>query len=108
MVRQGDIIYLELNPTKEHEQQGFRPCLCVSNNLVYDYSNLIIIAPISNTKREYPLYYSLENYNISGKVLIDQLRSVDPSKRRIKFVEKIKQSDLENILDIAKLIFEIK
>jgi len=31
MVRQGDIIKVDLNPTLGHEQSGYRPCVVVSN-----------------------------------------------------------------------------
>ncbi|HCT4590636.1 TPA: type II toxin-antitoxin system PemK/MazF family toxin, partial [Enterococcus faecalis] len=26
-LKQGDIVYINLNPTKGHEQQGKRPCI---------------------------------------------------------------------------------
>jgi mRNA-degrading endonuclease toxin of MazEF toxin-antitoxin module len=32
--QQGDIIKLDLNPRKGHEQQGFRPVIVLSNNRV--------------------------------------------------------------------------
>jgi mRNA interferase MazF len=32
--QQGDIIKLDLNPRLGHEQQGFRPVIVLSNNIV--------------------------------------------------------------------------
>jgi len=32
--QQGDIIKLDLDPRKGHEQQGFRPVIVLSNNIV--------------------------------------------------------------------------
>ncbi|MDL2211811.1 type II toxin-antitoxin system PemK/MazF family toxin [Erysipelotrichaceae bacterium OttesenSCG-928-M19] len=106
MVKQGDIIMVSLDPTKGHEQQGFRPCLCLSNELVYQHSHLIIVAPISNTKRVYPLYYELTDYVITGKVMLDHLKSIDPKARKFVYKESLRKEDLLNILDLAQAIFD--
>ncbi|WP_238022320.1 type II toxin-antitoxin system PemK/MazF family toxin [Listeria monocytogenes] len=42
MVKQGDIIKINLNPKQEHEQQGYRPYICLSHNLVSDHANIAI------------------------------------------------------------------
>ena len=44
--QQGDIIKLDLDPRKGHEQQGFRPVIVLSNNIVSQYTNVVIVAPI--------------------------------------------------------------
>ena len=31
--KQGDVIFLNFNPTKDHEQAGFRPAVVISNNV---------------------------------------------------------------------------
>ena len=49
--QQGDIIKLDLNPRKGHEQQEFRPVIVLSNNIISQYTNVVIAAPISTTKR---------------------------------------------------------
>jgi mRNA interferase MazF len=48
---QGDIIKVNLNPRRGHEQQGFRPVIVLSNNIVSQYTNVVIVAPISTTRR---------------------------------------------------------
>ena len=40
--KQGDIAYVDFNPTKGHEQAGARPCVVISNNIF----NTISICPI--------------------------------------------------------------
>lgn len=40
MVKQGDIIKVNLNPRKGHEQQGYRPYLCLNHELVNTTSNI--------------------------------------------------------------------
>lgn len=106
MVKQGNIIKVQLNPTKGHEQQGYRPCVVLSNEIVQDYSNIIIVAPISNTTRDYPLYYELENYKTTGKILLDQIRAIDPNARDIIIEENLVLTDLERVLGLTKMIFD--
>jgi len=57
--QQGDIIAIDLDPRMGHEQQGFRPVIVLSNNIVSQYTNVVIVAPISTTKRRLPFYQSL-------------------------------------------------
>jgi len=40
--QQGDIIKLDLDPRKGHEQLGFRPVIVLSNNIVSQYTNVVI------------------------------------------------------------------
>ena len=76
--QQGDIIKVNLNPRIGHEQQGFRPVIILSNNIVSKFTNVVITAPISTTKRRLPLYYDLpDNLNTKGTVLLDQLVALD-------------------------------
>jgi len=103
---QGDIIKINLNPKKGHEQAGFRPYLCLSNKIVSDYANIAIFAPISNTKRKYPLYLPLQKTKTSGSVLLDQLVTVDYNARGFSFVETIPSILLRQILSIVVMVFQ--
>lgn len=106
-VVQGDIIKLNLNPKTGHEQQGYRPYICLSNDKIYQTSGISILAPISSTKREYPLYRVLDSsLKTVGKILLDQLVAVDTNARQYQYVESVTPEYLEGILEITKLIFE--
>ena len=45
MVKQGDIIKINLNPKKGHEQQGYRPYICLSHEIISQISNIAILLP---------------------------------------------------------------
>ena len=84
-IKQGDIIIANLNPKQGHEQQGFRPLLVLSNDIVDKYSNVVIVAPISSTERRLPLYIDLpKNLKTNGVVLLDQLTTIDYLARGAK------------------------
>ena len=103
---QGDIIKINLAPKEGHEQTGFRPYVCLSNKLVSDYANIAIFAPISNTKRKYPLYIPLQKTKTAGSILLDQLVTIDYNARNFKFVETIPSALLRQILSITAMIFQ--
>lgn len=106
MVNQGEIIKINLNPKKGHEQRGYRPYICLSHEVVSEISNIAIFAPISNTERDYPFYISLENTTTTGKVLLDQLVAVDYNAREYVSVEVINDDLLNELLMKVKAIFQ--
>jgi mRNA interferase MazF len=106
--QQGDIIKLDLNPRKGHEQQGFRPVIVLSNNIVSQYTNVVIAAPISTTQRRLPLYHDLpENLNTKGTVLLDQLVTLDYKARSFQFIEEIPSDFLLQLLVVTQRIFTV-
>ena len=106
--QQGDIIKLNLNPRLGHEQQGFRPVIVLSNNIVPLYANVVIAAPISTTQRRLPLYFDLpDSLNTKGTVLLDQLITLDYKARSFQFIEKVPSNFLLQLLNVAQRIFTI-
>jgi mRNA interferase MazF len=82
--------------------------LCLSNRIISQTSNIAVFAPISNTNRDYPFYYPLENLGAlsTGKILLDQLVAIDYNARNFSLVEKIKKTEMKKILAITKLVFD--
>ncbi|GHT97739.1 mRNA interferase PemK [Spirochaetia bacterium] len=106
--QQGDIIKLNLNPRKGHEPQGFRPVIVLSNNIVSQYTNVVIAAPISTTKRRLPLYRDLPDSLITkGTVLLDQIVTIDYNARSFQFIETVPRELLDILLDITRRIFTV-
>jgi mRNA interferase MazF len=111
MVSQGDIFFINFNPSKGHEQMNRRPAIALSNDLVYKTSNMTIVAPISSTKRDFPMYYSLKTSSIiHGKVLLDQTIALDLKARKINdnnIVDKVSKAELKKIISLYSLLFSI-
>jgi mRNA interferase MazF len=103
---QGDIIKINLNPKKGHEQTGYRPYICLSNKLISDYANIAVFAPISNTKRQYPLYIPLKNTKTTGVILLDQLVTIDYNARQFKYIETVPGKFLKDLLNTVVLVFQ--
>ena len=104
---QGDIIKINLDPKRGHEQAGYRPYICLSNKIISDYANIAIFAPISNTKRKYPLYIPLQKTKTTGCVLLDQLVTIDYNARDFRFIETVSSALLKQLLSITVMVFQL-
>ena len=103
---QGDIIKINLNPKQGHEQKGFRPYICLSNKIISDIASIAVFAPISNTKRDYPLYIKLQGTKTTGSVLLDQVVTIDYNARNFKFIETVPTNVINELLSKVVLVFQ--
>jgi len=105
--KQGDIVFLDFNPTKGHEQQGFRPAIIISNDVFNSNTKMAIVCPITSNNKEFPTHYNLINTKkVKGSVLCEHIRSIDYEIRKLKFVEKANKEDFENIKDLLEVCLE--
>ncbi|GAK47127.1 toxin-antitoxin system toxin component MazF [Secundilactobacillus oryzae JCM 18671] len=89
MIEQGQIYMIDLEPSKGTETKKLRPYLIVSNNSYQKVFNTVIIAPISSSRKYLePRFSSLPffvevplNSKVTGTILLQHLRSIDPSIR---------------------------
>lgn len=104
---QGDVVYLDFNPTKGHEQAGQRPAVVVSHNIFNKYTKMAMVCPITTNLKGFPTHYKLEDTkNIFGSVLCEHIRSIDYETRRIKFVEKLSNNDLISVMSLLNACIE--
>ncbi len=104
---QGDIVYLDFNPTLGHDQKGNRPGIVVSKSIFNRYTNLVYVCPIISNDNEFPTHYKLKDTKkIYGSVLCEHMRSIDFETRNIKFVEKASDNDLLSIMMLINACIE--
>ncbi|EMA51710.1 type II toxin-antitoxin system PemK/MazF family toxin [Halococcus salifodinae] len=88
-VRRGDIVIVELDPTRGHEIRKTRPSVVVQNDVGNRNSHTTVVAPATTTHRGYPFEVLVNadesDFNEDSSVRLDQLRTVDISER-IEFV----------------------
>lgn len=94
----GDIVKVDLNPTKGHEQGNFRTVLVM--NTVPLPGGLNIILPITSKPKSYPLEVELDSRTTTqGVVLCFQVRTVDLTNLGAKFIEKAPSDIVETCND---------
>lgn len=83
----GDIVKVNLNPTKGHEQANFRPVLVI--NSVPILGGLNIVCPITSSDIDYPLKVTLDGRTMThGTIMCFQIRTLDLNIRDTRFIEK--------------------
>lgn len=66
-----------------------------------------MFAPISTTKRRYPLYQELPAASqTKGVVMLDQLVTINYHNRSFQYLEQLPDDYMEKILKIVKVVFQ--
>lgn len=88
-VRRGDIVIVELGPTRGHELRKTRSCVVVQNDVGNRNSHTTVVAPATTTHRGYPFEVLVtaaeSDFTEDSSIRLDQIRSVDILER-IQFV----------------------
>ncbi len=83
-IKQFDIIYIDLNPTRGREKQNIRPCLVINNQMMIDGTELVWVVPIINHELRYPTDIELKTKKglVSGVIDTIQIRALDLNARQ--------------------------
>lgn len=86
--RRGDIVWIDFNPTKGHEQSGRRPAIVVSSEKYNGATKRALFCPITSKIKGYIFEVLVFIGDKAGAILVDQVRTLDWSKRRPAFIEE--------------------
>lgn len=112
MMRQFDVILVDLNPTVGSEQKGIRPCVVLETNGFRGYGSITMVCPITTKlKKVYSYETVLNPSNINGlkeksKLLIRQIRVVD-KRRVIKKIGHLEKNYHDGIRYSLKVLFDL-
>jgi mRNA interferase MazF len=101
-MKQGEIWYADLNPTKGSEQAGLRPVVIVSGNLLNQYLNIIIVMPITTKIKRYKgnpvmLPNKKNGLTTESEILVFHIRSVS-KERLVRKVGTIEEEELNSVV----------
>jgi mRNA interferase MazF len=102
----GDIVALTFDPQRGHEQKGRRPAIIISNKVFNQHLGLAFACPITNTKRDFPFHIEVDSNQLTGFIMVEQMKSIDYRSRKIKFIEKAKQNTIDEVLSIIESIIQ--
>lgn len=94
----GDIVWMEFDPQKGKEIQKTRPALTISPHSYNLRTGLGLFMPITSKIKGYPFEVIIDQDEIQGVILCDQIRSLDWKVRKAKFVIHLSTSILEDAL----------
>lgn len=104
MVKQYDLISVNLEPTTGNEKGQKRPCLVVSHTEFTKVTKFVWVLPITNRKLKYPTDVALiTEYNkVKGIIDCAQIRSLDLNARPFKVIDTL---DHLIIHDVKEVLF---
>ncbi|WP_058953148.1 type II toxin-antitoxin system PemK/MazF family toxin [Clostridium tyrobutyricum] len=103
-VERGSIVWLNMHPTKGHEQNGWRSAIVLSDGLIdSNNSSFAIVVPITTKVKKYPFEVEvpagIQTPNgrvkfdeLEGVVLTDQFKSLDISARDGVVIGKVDET----------------
>ena len=97
-MKQCEIWYANLNSGKGSEQQGFRPVVIISGNLMNQYLQVIIACPLTTKIKNYKGNIVLEPNETNGlseksEIMIFHVRSISKD-RLVKKIGSITENQL--------------
>jgi len=100
-MRQREIWYANLNPGKGSEQQGFRPVVIISGNLLNQYLQVVIACPLTSKIKNYKGNIVLEPNETNGlseksEIMVFHIRSVSKD-RLVKKIGSITENQLREL-----------
>jgi len=108
-MKQGDIIWVDFDPTKGREQAGHRPAVVISQTEFNKVRDLAIICPVTSSIKPLRLHIPLDNRTkTQGDVICEQVRTIDLLARKCKIVEQIPVDKLEDVLEAVSTLITIE
>ena len=102
----GDIVWLNFDPEKGHEQKGHRPVLVLSPVEYNEKIGLMLCCPMTNQVKGYPFEVLVDGNPENGAILVDQVKSMDWRVREAKKKGKISKETLIDVIEKIKAILE--
>jgi len=109
-VRRGDIVIVELNPTKGSEQQGrSRPCVVIQNDVGNQYAPTTIVAPFT-TRYTPGDTYPFEVEVLASDTALDRDSVADLSQIRVIDVDERVKENIGSVpsSDVVKIDSAVK
>lgn len=96
----GDIVWLDFNPTKGHEQKGHRPAIVVSPKNFNLKNKMCWVVPMTNTVRghAFEVIVNGKKGNTTGVAITQQIRAIDYKARSIVIKDRATDQEIQDVL----------
>jgi mRNA interferase MazF len=100
VVKRFDVYLINLDPTIGTEISKTRPCLVISPDEMNRFIKTIIVAPMTTKGGSYPSRVSCKFKGKRGKIVLDQIRTVDKARlvKRLGTIDKQSQAGVLCVL----------
>ena len=105
VVQRFDVWLVTLDPTVGSEIRKTRPALVISPDEMNAHIATVIIAPMTTKGRDYPTRVPCSFQGKSGRVVLDQIRTVDKT-RLVKQLGRLDAAASDAVLQTLAELFE--
>ncbi len=75
--KRGDVVLVQLDPTRGREIRKTRPCVVISPDELNRHLRTVIVAPMTTGGHTYPWRVACRFQKRDGFIVLDQVRTVD-------------------------------
>jgi len=105
---EGDVVWLQFNPQKGHEQAGHRPAVVLTKKQYNGKTGLLVCVPVTNQAKGYPFEVALSDKKVTGVALSDQVKSLDWKARNATKKGSTTQAEMREIRAKLKVLVGIR
>jgi mRNA interferase MazF len=103
-VSRFDVYLANLDPAVGTEIRKTRPCLVVSPDEMNEHIRTVIVAPMTTKGRDYPTRVSCVFKGRRGRIVLDQLRTLDKS-RLVRRLGRLGKGPAKSVLSVLAEMF---
>ncbi len=104
VIKRFDVFLINIDPTIDSEIGKARPCLIISPDEMNKFIATAIVAPMTTKGRNYPTCVTCSFKGKKGKIVLDQIRTVDKT-RLVKKLGSIDADIQEEVLSTLAEMF---
>ena len=104
----GDVVWIHLDPQAGREQAGHRPALVLSPRSFNRMLNVVFCCPITSRAKRFEFDIPLpQGLDVKGVVLSHHLKSLDWRVRNARFMTRLPDEIVEEVLLMLDSILDI-
>ena len=100
----GDVVLVDLDPTRGGEIRKTRPCVVVSPDELNAHLGTVVVAPLTTGSHSYPFRVPCRFGGKAGHVVIDQIRTI-VRERFVRRLGKLSPATLGHVLTVLQEMF---
>jgi mRNA interferase MazF len=104
VMKQYQIVLVNLDPTIGSEMKKTRPCVIISPNEMNKHLDTIVVAPMTSSSKNYPTRVSINFDKKTGWIVLDQIRTID-KQRIVKILGTLTEKEIIKVKAVLKETF---
>ena len=102
-MKRGEVYWVNLDPTVGNEVKKHRPAVILSPDEMNRSLPVVIVAPITSSKKSWPTRADVKLSGKTGQIMLDQIRTVD----KTRLTKRIAEVDVAEALDALQIMFAL-